>query len=371
MAEKFVLHVGFHKTGTTAIQTSMYEARTELAKANITYLYARARAHHQAAWSLSQRMWGWKDRGGTKTSPKHWQKFAKQVNRLPGTAVASSEFFSEIGPAEIQKIRNDIKVADVQIVFTLRPLVKMLASSYQQYLKYGVKATYEEWLHAQLDEPGKTKMTPSFWQRNFHGDSIANWAKVFGAQNITVMVVDETEPDLLYTEFNKFLSLPAGFLKPAETGGNRSLNVEEIEFLQAVNKQFPKDRDWSDYTMFIRESAIKALTDSKMPEGSKKLLTPGWAQEIAKNLTEQSVQKIRESQVKVIGDLDTLAMASVPEGLDVPSGSMSINTAVQALLSIDQGVIRKFRWRKLVIEVVRRLKQRVGINAQESKNVEK
>lgn len=61
MAEKFVLHVGFHKTGTTAIQTSMYEAQAELAKKNITYLYARARAHHVAAWSLSQRMWGWKD----------------------------------------------------------------------------------------------------------------------------------------------------------------------------------------------------------------------------------------------------------------------------------------------------------------------
>lgn len=360
MAEKFVLHVGFHKTGTTAIQTSMYEARAQLTKSNITYLYARARAHHQAAWSLSQRMWGWKDRGGTKTSQKYWQQFAKKVNSLPGTVVASSEFFSEIGPAEIQKIRNDIKVANVQIVFTLRPLVKMLASSYQQYLKYGVKATYEEWLHAQLDEPGKTKMTPSFWQRNFHGESIANWAKVFGAENVTVIVVDESEPDLLYIEFNKLLGLSTGFLKPAETGGNRSLNVEEIEFLQTLNKQFPKDREWADYTMFIRESAIKALTDSKMPEGSKKLLTPDWAQAIAKKLTEQNVHKIRESQVKVIGDLDTLAKASVPEGLDVPSGSMSINTAVKALLSIDQEVIRKFRWRKLLAEVLRRLKKRAG-----------
>lgn len=361
MAEKFVLHVGFHKTGTTAIQTSMYEAQAELAKKNITYLYARARAHHVAAWSLSQRMWGWKDRGGTKTPPKHWQKFAKQVNSLSGTVVASSEFFSEIGPAEIQKIRNDIKVADIQIVFTLRPLVKMLASSYQQYLKYGVKATYEEWLHAQLDEPGKTKMTPSFWQRNFHGESIANWAKVFGAQNITVMVVDETEPDLLYAEFNELLGLPAGFLTPAETGGNRSLTVEEVEFLQTINKHFPKERAWSDYTMFIRELAIKELTDSKTPEGSKKLLTPDWAQAIAKDLTEQSVQKIRDSKVTVKGDLDSLTKASVAAGLDEPSGTMQIDTAVKSLLAIDQNVLQKFGGRILLKELLRRLKHRVGL----------
>lgn len=359
MAEKFILHVGFHKTGTTAIQTSLYHSRAELSKQGMTYLFARALAQHQAAWSLSQRLWGWKGRGGTTTSPAHWVKFAKQVDATAGTVIASSEFFSEIKLEQIQKIRNDIKTKDVQIVFTIRPLVKMLASSYQQYLKYGIKVTYEQWLHAQLDEPGKTKMTPSFWQRNFHGESIANWAKVFGASNVTVMVVDETQPQKLYDQFNDFLGLPSGFLKEQKTGGNRSLSVEEIEFLRELNVQFPKERSWSEYTIFIRENAIKALTDGKFPEGGKKLLTPQWAQDISADLTAKSVQQIKAAGVKVVGSLDSLPQAKVAEGLDVATGTMQVQTAVTALLSTDQNVVRKFRYKLLLSELARRAKARV------------
>lgn len=369
MAEKLILHVGFHKTGTTAIQTSLYYARAELKNSGITYLYARARAHHQAAWSLSQRLWGWNGRGGTTTSPAHWKKFVKQVNSSSGTVVASSEFFSEINFENIQKIREDVKAKDVQIVFTIRPLVKLLASSYQQYLKYGIKATYEDWLHAQLDEPGKTKLTPSFWQRNFHGATVQNWAKVFGAKNVTVMVVDETEPQKLYDQFNHYLGLPKDFLTEQKTGGNRSLSVEEVEFLREINLQFPKERSWTEYTTFVREKAIKSLTDQQFPEGGQKLLTPKWAQDISTELTAKSVQEIKAAKVNVIGDVDSLLGAKVPEGLDSPSGKMSVQTAVTALLSIDQRVIRKFRYKVLLSELARRAKARIFKSQEEPEDV--
>lgn len=359
MAEKFILHVGFHKTGTTAIQTSLYYSRSELLNHKITYSYSRARAQHQAAWSLSQRLWGWTGRGGTTTSPALWDKFVKHVDSTAGTVLASSEFFSEASLEQIQKIRNDIKTKDVKIVFTIRPLVKLLASSYQQYLKYGIKATYEEWLHAQLDEPGKTKMTPSFWQRNFHGKSISQWAEVFGASNVTVMVVDETQPHKLYDQFNEFLGLPQNFLSEQKTGGNRSLSVEEIEFLREINIQFPKERSWSEYTTFIREKAIKSLTDGKFPENGRKLLTPQWAQDISAKLTSQSVQQINLAGVRVIGHLEALPQAKVAEGLDQPTGTMPIQAAVTALLSIDQRIVRKFRYKLLFSELARRAKARV------------
>ena len=98
-----------------------------------------------------------------------------------------------------------------------------------------------------------------------------------------------------------------------------------------------------------------------MPDGAKKLLTPEWAQAVAKTLTEQSVQKIRDCEVNVIGDLDSLTKASVPTGLDHPSGTMQIDTAVKSLLAIDQNVLQKFGGRILLKELLRRLKHRVGL----------
>lgn len=362
MAEKFLLHVGFHKTGTTALQHSLYDSAEVLKEHGILYPLTSQKAHHLEAWSLTERTWGWKSRGGAKTSPSIWSKFSRDINKKSGTVIASSEFFSELDLDQIARIKNEIKAREIQIIFTIRPLVKMLASSYQQYLKYGLKANYVDWLHDQLDDPTKSRFTPSFWQRNLHGASIAKWASVFGSQNVHVVVVDDSQPNLLYEELSKLIGLKAGTLKPAATGNNRSLSSEEVEFLQMLNVQYPKSKTWADYNIFVRSKAIKALTDSEMPSGSSRLLTPAWAQEIANSLTEISIDQIKESKVNVHGDLNSLLGASVPEGLNQPTGKMDIQTAVTALLAFDEGIIRKMRWRSLAQEVIRRISKKLGLS---------
>jgi hypothetical protein len=359
MAEKVILHVGFHKTGTTAIQTSLHHQRESLLEHGITYHYSRARAQHEAAWGLNAKVWGWKNRGGKETPISKWTSFAKKVNNTKGTVVASSEFFSELSSEKIQRIRQDIKTTDVQIIFTIRPLGKMLASSYQQYLKYGIKSTYEEWLHAMLDEPGASKQTPSFWQRNFHGQSIQTWADVFGSQNVTVMVVDETNPQMLYNQFNEYLGLPSGHLKEQESGGNRSLTAAEAELLQMINAKYPKDRQWDDYTIFVRQVAFKALTDRKAPEKSEKIQTPDWAIARAKQLTLESTKQIIASGVKIMGDIETLNSTVIPSGSNSKIGVIDIESVAEMILALDQTVIRKMRWRVLLAEVPRRISSRL------------
>ena len=64
MSKRVVAHVGFHKTGTTALQESFAETREELKALGVTYPDFGQKAHHRAAWSLVGRTWGWKNRGG-------------------------------------------------------------------------------------------------------------------------------------------------------------------------------------------------------------------------------------------------------------------------------------------------------------------
>ncbi len=58
-----LLHVGVHKTGTTAIQAALADARPDLAKRDILYPGKRP-AQHRSAMAVTQRQWGWKDKGG-------------------------------------------------------------------------------------------------------------------------------------------------------------------------------------------------------------------------------------------------------------------------------------------------------------------
>jgi hypothetical protein len=275
--------------------------------------------------------------------------------------VLSSEFFSELTAEQIQTIVSGIRGREVKILFTLRPLAKLLGSSYQQYLKYGTKADYVEWLHSVLDEPGVSKINPTFWQRHMHAEVISKWVNAFGKDNVTVLIVDESRPEFLFESLNEYLGLAPGFLKPQVTGSNRSLSLEEVSLLLELNRRFPKEREWNEYLVFIRNGYIRQLTDHvPLKEGSKKLLTPKWAVDKANQLATESKKKIKDLGVKVYGDIETLDSATVPEGEPEYSSSIDIATVAQAMLGFDKKLSRKVPLRWLVSwtseELLRRAK---------------
>jgi hypothetical protein len=346
--KQLILHVGFHKSGTSALQESFSAQRAELVAEGVLYPNIGRKAHHRIAWALTQKPWGWKARGGETTPFKHFSKMVRLVNRS-GTEkiVLSSEFFSELSPDQIQKIAGAIKGREVKVLFTLRPLVKLLASSYQQYLKYGTKADYVDWLNSVLDEPGVSKINPTFWKRHMHGDVVARWSEVFGAQSVTVLIADESKPELLFESVNELLGLSKDFLKAQSTGSNRSLSLEEVSLLLELNRKFPKEREWSEYLTFVRNGYIRQLTDHvPIKEGSAKLPTPTWAIEKANLIAANSKQKIKSLGVKVLGDIESLDTATVPSGEPTYPKSVDIETVSAAMLGFDRSLARRLpiRW---------------------------
>ena len=341
---RLIIHAGFHKSGTTALQEAFDAQREELKAAGIIYPNIGRRAHHRVAWALTGRTWGWGKRGGEKTSIKHWEQLAKSINSSDEeTILISSEFFSELDGDAIRKLFSDIKGRKVQAVFTVRPLVKLLASSYQQYLKYGIKADYEEWLHSVLDTPGESKITPTFWSRHFHGRVVGKWVDVLGSQAVTVIIVDESHPEFLFDSINAYLGLPQGLLKSQETGSNRSLTMEEIALLLDINRRFPQEREWDEYEIFIRNGYIRTITDVVAPSPeSGKLLTPQWAIDKGNEIGAVNKRELIATHARIIGDIESLDRAQVPEGNSVYPTNISIGVVAQAMVAFDKELVRKF-----------------------------
>jgi hypothetical protein len=360
--KQLILHVGFHKSGTSALQESLANQRDELHKAGVLYPSIGKKAHHRVAWGLSQKPWGWKAKGAEKTPYKTFSRMASLINLSSAPKIIlSSEFFAELEPEHLHKLASSIKNRQIKILFTLRPLAKLLSSSYQQYLKFGIKADYVQWLHSVLDEPGVSKINPSFWKRHMHGEVVEKWASIFGSENISVLVVDEQKPEFLYESINQYLGLPAGLLKPAQEGSNRSLSAEEVSLLLELNRRFPERREWNEYLIFIRNGYIRELTDNvPLKAGSTKLLTPSWAVAKANEIAGASKKKIQQLGVEVLGDISSLDSAKVPEGEPAYSTSIDIATVAQAMLVFDKQLSRKIplpwlvRWTSL--EILRRFK---------------
>jgi hypothetical protein len=341
---RLIIHAGFHKSGTTALQEAFDAQSEELKAAGIVYPNIGRKAHHRIAWALTGRAWGWSKRGGEKTSRKHWEQLAKSINSSKAeTILISSEFFSELKGDSIRTIFSEIKERKIEVIFTVRPLVKLLSSSYQQYLKYGTKSDYTSWLHSVLDNPGESKINPTFWMRHFHGRVVARWVDVFGAKSVTVIIVDESQPEFLFNSINNYLGLPQGFLKAQKTGSNRSLNMEEIALLIELNNRFPQDRDWSEYEVFVRDGYIRRLTDHVPPaKDGEKLPTPQWAVEKGNKIGEQNKKELLATGATIIGNIESLDNAVVPEGEPLYPTKISIGLIAEAMLGFDKSIVKRF-----------------------------
>lgn len=356
MAKTVYLHVGFHKTGTTSLQRALKKHDSDLASQNIDYISGTSDNSHAIAWSLSRRTWGWKNQGGAKISTKVWDRAVKRLKRSRKNVLLSSEFFSEINQEQIEKIGKDLVGSDVKIIFTWRPLKKLLISSYQQYLKYGIKSDLDEWLHSILDNPPESKITPTFWKRHLHGEVIENWAKVFGAANISLIVASESDHDFIFSAFENVISIKPGTLSNDDEFLNRALNSEEIALLLQINKTFPRELGWDSYENSIRLGAIEKLSSSKpLNPSAERLLLPNWSRDVIEKIETNQHKKIEGLGIAIIGNFIGSANDPVKYGENSKLESVSIESAAQAIIGAGRQSLKLWRIRQLVRESLIRI----------------
>ena len=148
----------------------------------------------------------------------------------------SSEFFCEADDTRVRAILDDLGAQTTHVVITLRPLIRIFGSQWQQYMQNRMVISYEAWLDAMLNQPDDGTVTPSFWKRHRHDRLIQRWADAVGLDNLTVIVVDESDRRMLVRTFEELLGLIDGTLEPRDPGANRSLTYAEVELLRAFNR---------------------------------------------------------------------------------------------------------------------------------------
>ena len=357
MADRIVLHAGFHKSGTTALQYAFDANKRSLRKLGITYPPNPGKAHHRAAWGLIERVWGWKGNGGKLIPAKAWQALIRQVRKSPGTVLISSEFFTEARDHHVAKARKDLGSTPVTVVFTLRPFAKILASSYQQFLKFGVKVRYEEWLEHVFTKKEESTITPTFWNRVQLDEIVERWGRYFGPENVIVILADETKPEFIFHEFERILAIPEGSLPIPEIGGNRSMTLEETELLYQINTIYDRSGGWEQYRALIRDGYVRYLADhTKAEPDAERLRTPEWAVDEARKINHRQFQKLKEMKIEIRGDLDGFVDAPVLTGAYKAPEQMSIRLAAEFLASYKYSALRFIPVRVLIQELRKRFR---------------
>jgi hypothetical protein len=367
-----LLHIGPHKTGTTAIQGALHLARERLAAEGVVYP-GRGR---QPLWPILAVTGQPALLGGPRPEISYWDNLVREI-RAAGDqrVVLSSEFFAEADDATARRVIADLGGARVHVVVTLRSLTRILPSQWQQYLQNGFHFRYLEWLEGILNDPPRTP-TPGFWRRHRHDALVTRWAAENGPENLTVIVLDESDRLMLLRVFESMLGLPGGFLVPEETAANRSLTAAETELVRLLNEEFSR-RDWPNrnYARFMRYGAVEHMKTSRQPSPHEpRIVTPAWALARAGQISAEMAARIEALGVNIVGDLSSLGKlpgdGSDPAGDD---GSAPLMLPVEAAARATLGafiaggaggqtaeeIVRDLDARSLVAVLARRCRQRV------------
>lgn len=325
-AHGVLLHIGVRKTGTTALQGALHQARDALRGFGVVYP-GTERQHWRAAVAVTGAK---RPPGAPKQSIRAWNRLTAEVAAAGDQRViVSSEYFQDADDETVQRIIDELGRERVQVAVTLRPLAKILPSAWQQYVRNQLRMDYDSWLVAMLDKAPYEQPTPSFWQRHRHDELIQRWAEAVGPDNVTVVIANEQDPGSLLHTFESMADLPGGVLEPEEGWTNRSLSYGEIEMVRALNIRF-READWSRkiHRRFVAATAVGHLQAavSEPSPSELRITTPRWALARAGEIGAVAAAKIEASGVRVIGDLGSLASSdgpSRPDGEPMPEPVMS------------------------------------------------
>jgi hypothetical protein len=227
-----VLHIGFPKTGTTALQEALQARRTELAALGVDYPGDGLAHHYELAAVI-----GLEALAGIADGHERWEAFVTHVTRNADTVLVSNEGLIMADDDAARRVVAGLGAERIRVHITLRPLAHLVASLWQERLKTGETSTLDEWSQDAARGPDAIRdhFSPYWLQADVPG-VLQRWSRIVDPQRCTVQIVDTRRPDDLYRDFERATGLPSGILGTTPTvRSNRSLTTQEAERVRLRN----------------------------------------------------------------------------------------------------------------------------------------
>jgi hypothetical protein len=257
---------------------------------------------------------------------EHWTSLIEKVNAASANerVVISGEEFCSAQGEVIEKIVSDLGRENIQILITLRPLDKIMASQWQQYVQAGaVTTSIDDWLRSAFDNKVENENIRRFWIRHRHDQLVQRWVNQVGKERVAILVLDERDKSYLYRKVEELVGLSTGTLITDERLINRSMTLQEAESVRAMYSLLKEQGlgELADHVRFMI-SPSEVIKRKRIPHPSESRITlPGWAIREARDVGRGMVDAIRDEGVRIIGDLNWLAPEQ--QGKDSAAASSS------------------------------------------------
>lgn len=228
MASRVYLHVGLPKTGTTYLQSVLWDNKRRLAGQGFLVPGGRPREHMWSTLVVREHPQATTRAEATQTS---WRRLVDEVRAHPGPAVISHEFFGAATEEQAARAIADLD-SEVHVVVTARDVLTVVASYWQEYVKHG-------YFDLALDDfPAEgTSFEEWTWRTLDLRKVLERWSASIPAERVHVLVLpDPALPrETLWLDFAALLGIDEA--DDFDLGGareNSSLSVVEAEFMRRM-----------------------------------------------------------------------------------------------------------------------------------------
>jgi hypothetical protein len=321
-----LLHIGPPKTGSTALQDALHQSRVSLGRQGVTYV-SRVRHELIPARYITGKLpggpkWAWAE--------QRWNELVDAMRAQgPERKIYSSEYLSDATDEQVVRIVDALGPEDTYVVITLRPLVDIVPSQYQQYLQGGLTADYESWLQSTFVDEPFTGPTPWFWQRHRHDALVERWARVLGHDRVIVVVTDGRDFDAVPAVFEKLLGLTRGTLVGRKVRPNRSLTWPEAEVMRRFNVEAQSMGLVDSKYQMVTKIAADHVKERTPRSDESRIVTPGWAARAADELGAEFAAAIAGLGVLVVGDVDVLHPGTGGNVVGLPPETVDVDIAAR------------------------------------------
>ncbi len=335
-----LLHIGPYKTGSTALQVALHNARPQLAEHGVVYPGAWRRVMREG-WAVLR----WTPRARKVPPIAVWQELVREVREASDKRVClSNEDFGSVKSPKAVEIVQDLGGERVHVVAVDRRFDKLLPSAWQERVKGYDPRSYDEWLRAVLDGTPDDPAHRAFWASHDLQRMVEQWAPAVGHDRFIVIVTDDSDRNRLLRAFEQMLGLPTGMLELGSES-NPSLSMNAAELIRRVNVTFAA-KGWPDlvYHHMMQRGVIRDLMYAPRSEVDQRIPPlPRWAVERIAELSEERISTINSLGVRVIGDPECLRVPTA--GADnpaeiVPPSLISIDQAEAAVRGAVEGALR-------------------------------